>query len=252
MAWEKTHDSKFAQWHLNTIYNEVNNRNLIYSPGIDLIIAVDGFDPYTALEIAQILSSKITLFVGILKDRTAQIDNFNCLSYSLAAKNFRIGHSSILSWRQNPIIRLVDAIEKVELPAEYSSPERYEALLNLHEYAKFVIQCWHSIKLADSACNFLPMADYTNNFLPGVIPDNFNIPHNQEMLIEAQGIKGQIRKILYFSNSIDQALAEIETAWAAPKDMPFFRKAFYNLLEFPMPERFKNLTFSGNRSIFSA
>lgn len=252
MAWEKTYDSHFHSFYGNSFAKRVN-ANIIYSPGIDRIIAVDSYDPFTAVECAQILSSKLPLLVGVLtKNDDMEINNFNCLEYTVKEKNAMAGSSSILVSRQTPLFkRIQGGIVKVGPTVEYAEGERKEVLLQLHEYAKFVLQAWHAVKVLDLIFNIYPLGVYADDYFDNSIPAEFKTPYDNTNIPTETGVKQEMKKILYRATSPADALQQIEDLWAIVPDAVLFRNAWYQVLELPLPDRLKDITYTGNLTAFA-
>jgi len=252
MAWEKTYNSGFASFYGNSFGKRVN-ANIIYSPGIDRIIAVDSFDPFTAVESAQILSSKLPLLVGVLtKADDMDINNENCLEYTVKEKNAMVGFSSILVSRQTPIFkRIQGGIQRVGPSVEYNEGDRKEVLLQLHEYAKFVIQAWHAVKVLDLIFNIYPLGVYADDYFDNSIPPEFKTPYDNTNIPTETGVKQEMKKILYRANTPAEALQQIEDLWATVPDAVLFRNAFYQVLDIPLPDRLKDITYTGNLTAFA-
>jgi hypothetical protein len=252
MAWEKTYDSFVHTFYGNNFGKRVN-ANIIYSPGVDRIIAVDSYDPFTAVESAQILSSKISLLVGVLtKNDDMEINNYNCLEYTLKEKNAMVGTSSILVSRQSPVFkRIQGGVVKVGKPIEYADGERREVLLQLHEYAKFVIQAWHAVKVLDLVFNIFPLGVYADDYFDNSMPAEFKAPHDNTNIPTNTGVKQEMKKILYRANTPAEALQQIENLWVSVPDAVLYRNAFYQVMEIPLPDRLKDITYSGNATAFA-
>ena len=252
MAWEKTYDFFIHSFYGNNFGKRVN-ANIIYSPGIDRIIAVDSYDPFTAVESAQILSSKLPLLVGILtKNDDMGINNYNCLEYTLKEKTAQAGSSSILVSRQTPLLkRLTGGVVKVGPTVEYGEGDRKEVLMQLHEYSKFVIQAWHAVKVLDLIFNIYPLGVYADDYFNDTIPAEFKTPYDNTNIATGTGVKQELKKILYRADTPEQALEQIEDLWASVPDAVLFRNAWYQVLELPLPDRLKNITYSGNLTAFA-
>jgi hypothetical protein len=252
MAWEKTYNSGFASFYGNSFGKRVN-ANIIYSPGVDRIIAVDSFDPFTALEAAQILSSKLPLLVGVLtKNDDMEINNENCIEYTVKEKNVMVGFSSILVSRQTPIFkRIQGGIDRVGLPVEYQEGERRDILLQLHEYAKFTIQAWHAIKILDLIFNIYPLGHYADDYFDNSIPQEFKTPYDNTNIPTETSVKQEIKKALYRCGTPAEALEAIADIWTTVPDAVLYRNAFYQVLDIPLPDRLKDITYTGNLTAFA-
>jgi hypothetical protein len=239
--WDKTYDSGSQWFHMNG-FKKRTNANAFYSPGVDRIFAVDAFDPYTAFEVAIILSGKVPgISVCILDTSEPWLDNSNCHKFTLKDKSILSPGSSVLFNRQIPLIRRLppkSLIETTSMPLDYTDNENYSMFLKLQEYTKFVIQAWHSAKLCEVMFNFFPMETYAKDFLTDELPKDFSVRVDSGNAELKTGITKEIKKILYLSNSSDEALISIKDLWKN-NTTPFtvyWRDLFYKSLELPVPD----------------
>ena len=243
MPWNKTFDSVISNYHMNGFKRRVNS-NAYYSPTVDRFFAVDSFDPYTALEIAQILSSKMpAIVVCILTSQDIIIDSTNCIEYTIKEKNLKSGPASVLYGRQTPTLHKVPngttVLKKVEgFPKDFKDNEQYQTFLKFHEYAKFTILCWHAMKLSAALHNLLPTEEISENILQDLVPDNMVVPADNSNGKLDVSISKKTRQILYTSNSIEEALRSIEEIWNlnASAMTISWRKHFYYFMELPDPK----------------
>lgn len=236
MSWGNTFDSKISSFFMNAVKKR-SNANVYYSPGVDRLFAVDTFDPYTSLEIAQILSSKMPAIAVLIlhKDEIFGVNNGNCINYTIKDKNPIPGQAALLFSRQMPVIRKLDAPQLTladDFPPDYNYNENLNTFLLFHEYAKFVIRAWHTAKLCDMTHNLLPMNVY-DGFLKDIKPEGWATPPDNANGSSKLGITTEIKKILYFSDNIEEALERIANMWRE-NNTPLtlhWRKQFYALLE---------------------
>lgn len=228
-------------WHMSR-YRK--NPNAYYSPGVDRFFAVDNFDPYTANEIAQILSSKVPgIGVCVLNLNDPVLTKDDCHKYTLKTKNIFFNGASILFARQFPALRKMAAPSAVyagdDLPVDYQDQERSTAFFELKEYAQFVIDTWHAAKLCEMHFNFMPMDDYASAFYKGLIPEEMIVPvDNTNTGAIETGLTKEIRKILYFSNTVQEAKDSICKMWLE-NNVPLtanWRAMFYRLTGEPVPD----------------
>lgn len=241
--WEKTVDSDIANFHMNGFRRRFN-ANAYYSPSVDRFFAVDTFDPYTALEVAQILSSKMPgISVCILQATDITMDNTNCINYTIEEKNLTVGPANILYGRQTPTLaKIPKGMNIVKLVStqhvDFNNNERYQQFLKFHEYAKFTIQCWHAIKLTDALQNILPTETYADDLLD--VPEGMSVPPDSTNGYLTVSVKKHAKRILYTSNSPEEALDRIKQIWVENDTGAIipYRKTFYALLELPEPTEF--------------
>jgi len=239
--WEKTTDSIIANFHMNG-FRRRSNAHAYYSPTVDRFFAVDTFDPYTALEVAQILSSKMPgITICILQGTDVVMDNANCINYTIEEKNLTVGSANVLYGRQTPSLTKIPlGVNIVKLGPtpllDFDTPDQYNKFLEFHEYAKFCIRAWHAAKLTDAINNILPMEDYTSLI---DVPAGFNVPADSTNSGMDISYKTAIKRILYNSNSVDHALAEIYAMWS--KNLTAItiphKRFFYSMLEIPDPDQ---------------
>jgi len=237
--WNKTFEARTANFHMNA-FKKRSNANCYYSPGVDRFFAVDTLDPYTALEIAQLLSGKMPgIAVCILGVEDAFLTNDNCHNFTLSEKQVFATGASILFSRQIPAIRRFppNSVVKTEsMPLDYKDNAHFEVFLQFKQYAQFVIQAWHAAKQCDCIFNFMPMEQYANNYFKDLNP-GFNTPADNVNGELKTGVTNEIRKILYFSNTHSEALEQIAQMWRT-NNTPLsqaWRTQFYNLLEIDPP-----------------
>lgn len=215
--WDKTYDSLTAWIHMNG-FKKRTNANTYYSPGVDRFFAVDAFDPYTSFEVAQILSGKMPgIAVCILTISDTFIDNNNCHEYTLANKSFLAAGGNVLYNRQIPVIRKAPAeslVHVIDMPTDYKAQsDNFNTFMAFKSYAQFVIQAWHSAKICEMFFNMSPMELYINDYFSGTTPDGFDKTVDSVNGELQTGITKEIKKILYNSNSSDEALALITAMW---------------------------------------
>jgi hypothetical protein len=241
--WEKTTDTIIANYHMNGFRRRIN-ANAYYSPSVDRFFAVDSYDPYTALEVAQILSSKMPgISVCILQATDVTMDNNNCINYTIEEKNLTVGPANILYGRQTPTLSKiplgVNIVKLVDTPHEdFNNNERYQLFLKFHEYAKFTIQCWHAIKLTDAVQNILPTETYADDLID--VPEGMNVPADSTNGYLKISVKKYVKQILYTSNSADEVLSRIKQMWIDNDTGAIipYRRTFYSLLDLVEPAEF--------------
>lgn len=250
--WEKTYDAKTSHFHMNSFRRRTNG-NAYYSPGVDRFFAVDSLDPYSSLEIAQILSSKVPgIAVCLLSVDDLWFDNETAHQHTLKDKNvFAVG-ASILFSRQMPTVRKFppNSIIKVEQPSEdFKEGNNATAFQALQLYARFVIQAYHASKIANMYFNSLPMEEYARELLAGQVPPEFEVPVDNTNGSLKTGVHREITKILYTSNDSTEALERISVMWKE-NNTPltvYWRAQFYNLLDLTLPAEFGNGQFNLER-----
>ena len=236
MAWGQTMGAKISSFFMNG-FRRRPNANVYYSPGVDRLFAVDNYDPYTSMEIAQILSSKMPAIAVLIlhKDEINDVHNGNCTNYTIKNKNPIPGQAALLFSRQMPVVRKLESPQLIladDFPADYNYNENLNTFVLFSEYAKFVIRAWHVAKICDMTHNVLPMGAY-NSFLSDITPTGWAAPPDNANGTSKIGITTEIKRILYFSDNIEEALERIADMWRA-NNTPLtlhWRKQFYALLE---------------------
>jgi hypothetical protein len=229
----------FEPFYGNTVF---------YAPGIDRVICMDQFDPYTAVKSAQILSSKLSLVVGVIK--STDIDPTRCLEYSIKDKDLMFAYSSIFYSRQWPSFRrLSGGFEYLGWPVDYKEEPAKSILIQLQEYSEFVCQCVKAIQITNLIFNVLPMEDIVGAYLEDYVPENLTVPaDNTDQL---KGVSAALYKILYNCGSTKEAMLEINEFWKTVPDVVLYRSQFYQLIGREQPEDVKAVTFSGKITGFA-
>jgi hypothetical protein len=243
--WDKTYDSLTAWMHMNGLKKRTN-ANAYYSPGVNRFFAVDAFDPYTSYEIGQILSSKMSsISICILTMSDPLIDNNNCHEYTLASNSFLSGRGNVLWNRQLPTIRKAppeSLVHAIDLPTDYKAPsDNFNTFMAFKSYAQFVIQAWHSAKISEMFFNISPMDSYMTDYFSEATPSElYNMVDSVNGPLQT-GITREIKKILYNSNSSDEALALIADMWANNSTHMGWewRNFYYKMLGVEMPPDLK-------------
>ena len=221
---------------------------VLYSPGIDRIICLDQFDPYTAVESAQILSAKLPLVVGVM--RSTDIDTDRCIEYSIKDKELMFAYSSIFYSRQWPSFRrLSGGFEYLGWPIEYKEDPARSYLIQLRDYAGFVCQCVKAVRITNLIFNVLPMEHIVDNYLYHCCDDSMAVSADNTEAVG--GISANILKILYEKDSVSDAVAAINAFWKTIPDVVLYRNQFYQLLGIEQPEDVKAVRFSGKITGFA-
>lgn len=240
-------ETPISHWHMT---KHRHNPNTYFSPGVDRFFAVDNYDPYTAYEIGQILSSKVPgIGIAVLRANDVMMTNTNCHHYSMKVKNPFFNGAGILFARQFPALRKMQEPNVIfvdgQLPLDYQNAERSQAFFDLKEYAQYVIKAWHAAKLCEIHFNFMPMHDYADAFYQGLLPENFTLPvDNSNTGVIETGLTKEIRKILYYSESLQEAKDSICNMWLQ-NNVPLtanWRAMFYRLISEEVPAVLKDST----------
>jgi len=222
---------------------------IMYAPGFDRLLFVDHHDPYTAVETAQILSSKVPLVVGTLKTAPTFAEGKNCLEYTLKDKNLMFASSSIFYSRQWPSFRRLNStVEHIGWPDDYTEEVAKEALLELQEYSIFVCNCVKAVRITNLIFNVLPISHIVNN-LNGVDTCGLSIPEDQTEVEE--GISVSILRILYHAKNKKDAMQKINELWGKIPDVVLYRNQFYQMIDEEQTDELKLNRFSGKITGFA-
>lgn len=209
---------------------------------------MDQFDPFTAVQSAQILSSKLPLVVGVT--RSTDIDLNRCLEYSIRDKDLMFANSSIFYSRQWPSFRrLSGGFEYLGWPIDYKEEPAKQHLIQLQEYSEFVCNCVKAVSITNLIFNVLPLNAIVGEYLSSVVPEEINVPCDNTDVVS--GVPAEIFKILYYSNNIKQAVGDINEFWKTVPDVVLYRNQFYQLLELEQPDDVRAVTFSGRLTGFA-
>ena len=229
----------------NNIIKFHTNINGYYSGLVGRFFAVDSLDLYTAVEAAQILSSKMPgIIICALSPDDIEFNNSNCYEFTISEPLAAGLPSGPL--QQFPIIKQVSSnlIKKMSgLPTEMSNGDNYQTFMNFVEYSHFVIRALHSAKLCEIMFNQHPIETYNIDLIAGLVPDNLTVLADNTGGSLTTGITKEIKKILYISNDLNSALAAFSNLWYN-NNTPFtiaWRNAFYRFLEIPVPDNIVSL-----------
>lgn len=211
-----------------------SNMNALYSAGVGRFFAVAGIDQFTTFEIAGILSSKMpTIAVFSIPDQKPPFFQDNCTEYGLVDKNiFKNSYE-----KQVPLFKslnLDNIVHLGEMPVDYNQKtnlQNWNVFRKFQNYALYVIRAWYSAKMCDMIYNALPMESYSKNFV-GCLPEGvFEIKPDASMGTTKVGITTEIKSILYFSNSEQEALESIEKMWERNNTVytNAWRRSFYEI-----------------------
>jgi hypothetical protein len=206
-------------------------RNGIYCPIIDRWLLIDEYDHSVTLETARILASKIASTVFVLPNQEIGIDNDNCLNYTLFDKTVqkKPGGADLFT-SQIPVTRTLkrNQIYDLGIPEDFKSAHRLDALKKLKRYAHLVHRCMYAISIVDQNQGSYNNFKFSSDFFPEQ-QKNFEFYSDQSDY--QYGILSEIKKILYFSNEIDNALNSIKTLWDSQKRIMIvrFKDQFYSV-----------------------
>lgn len=206
--------------------------NAIYCPAFDRFLLTDYHDFSVTLKTAQILSSKVASTVYVYA-RNSDMTNENCLDYGLENKTEeKKGGTSSLYSGQLPIVQLLnsDIIGNLGWPVDYETDERREALHNLKNYAHFVHRMSYAITLSQMTRGFYDNQSFSREFFPAEwLQDRATYVDTSEL---EHGLFNEIKKTLYFSNTIEEAKKQIDELWVQKGfRMNTIKDKFYEMYE---------------------
>lgn len=225
-------------WHKKNSY-------AIFSPGIDRFLIIDNYDPWMLYETAKVLSSKVSTMVYILDKVTPDMTNATCINFTTRHKKSEKGYGGpmIMSHRQSASLSKIprDMIVEAGWPVDFIKEDRKEIILKLQEYALFSLRVIYSVTLSVNFRNFFPEKEYLDTFFHNQYPEDLKIYHDNSSA--EQGMINVIKTILYEFDSVENALAEIHTAWLtySTNDPSDTRQLFYQILGMPQPEELAKL-----------
>lgn len=225
----------------------IRRRYGIYMPAVDRFLHISDQDMWMSLETSEILSSKVQTMLYVLPpgyvkipEHTEIVSNKNCLSWGIYDKStLKIGSGSVLGSRQTPIIGMLYPEDKLE---EHSSlPEDFiedsSILVKLKEYADYVYKRVTCITIAVNTYN----PYFSKKFIDKYIDNDW--VENKKNSVDpsfSKGIEFEIKKILYQSNSKEEAEDAITNFWLNNyRNVGFIMVGYYRVLGEPIPEKLK-------------
>ena len=217
------------------------NSYTLFTPSVDRFIITDHFDLWTMVESAKILTSKMSPIIYILnRPSPKELTNATCLEYTTCHKKFEpeFGSPAVARHKQSASLKKIqpDTIIHAGWPADYSKPDRADALRRLQEYSLFTLRCVYAINLAWEFRNNFAEQSYVDSFFKDEFPKSFKTLHDTTSA--PHGMKHEIKNILYHSMTVDEALSGIHAAWLkySSKDISGVRQNFYFILGIVEPE----------------
>jgi hypothetical protein len=238
-----TYHSYFYRDHLG-----IRRRYGIYMPAVDRFLHISEQDMWMSLETAEILSSKVQTMLYVLPpgyvkvpEYTDLVNNANCLNWGIYNKsNLKIGSGSVLGARQTPTIGMLypdDTLEEHTVaPEEFK--EDNSILVKLKDYADYVYKRVTGVSIAVNAYN----PYFSKKFIEKYIDDDWvENKKNSADPTFSKGIEFEIKKILYQSNSKEEAEEAITNFWLGNyRNAGFIMVGYYRVLGEPIPEKLKS------------
>ena len=214
----------------------------IFAPGLDRFILVDDYDFWMLLETAEILSAKLPTLVYLIPPDDSGMTNDNCIDYTIFDKTQqKIVASSIATGRQQPLLKFMydtDSVAYAGCPEDFKDPERNAMLKRIQEYAQYVHRRVLAINLTEA---FYNSAD-NRHFADTIIPTEWTaqVSSRADRSELDKGIFHELRKVLYLSNTIEEAEAGILEVWLQHSaNQEFLILGYYKIVDLPLPEELK-------------
>jgi len=223
-------------------YVDVNNnpkKNGIYCPVFDRWLLVDDYDYWVTLETARTLSSKIATMVYILPASPGAMTNDNCLNFSIFDKTSqKKGTAPDLINSQIPMLRVLNdprQLVDIGIPQDYKNDSGIDILNRLKEYADFTHKVMYATMLCKVVYNYHDNKTFTDEFVPPEFVADVTPYYDRSDL--SDGVLNSIKKIMYTSNTIDEAKTKISELWNNNKKVWWMQPVFYRIIgEGPMTE----------------
>jgi hypothetical protein len=248
---QKKFDNRYQYFYTNS--KGEKRKNAIFSPGIDRFILVDDKDFWVTFETAEILSSKLPTLCYLLPPMDDNIDNSNCINYTIKNKiDQKVGTSSIIAARQNPMLKFLydtDEIIFKGTPIDYE--DNYVIIENLLRYAEFLQEQIYVLKIVDAFYNVGDTKRFAKSYIDDRWSESFSVRSDRSSL--DKGIFFELKKILYLSNTPEEANDKIVDFWLENSiDQIYILNGYYKILNHPIPDKLIGISKSGptNTSAF--
>lgn len=210
----------------------------IFAPGIDRFILIDDYDFWLTLETAEILSAKLPTLVYLLPPMDFELDNNNCIDYTIFNKTQqKIVASSIATARQQPIIKFLydtDHITYAGIPEDFNNANREPMLAKLQGFAQFIHRHVMAINLTEVFYNSADTQTFTKKLIPPAWREGMQSRADRSAL--PQGIFSELRAVLYTANTAEDASQQIIELWRNHSaDQGFMILGYYKILNQPLP-----------------
>lgn len=251
-------DQRF--WHFFRDTAGLRRRYGIYVPTIDRFIHISGYDVWSSLETAEILTSKVQTAVFVLPAGYVKlpeyieiISNENCCNWGIRNKlDLKVGTSNVLIARQTPSIGMLysdDVLEEhSELPEDLK--ENPNILKRLKQYVDYVYPRVLAINLATTCFN----PYYSRKFMDKYLDQAWNVTNKNDPSQSERGLDFDIKNIMYRADSAEESENEIIKYWQTNHwDIAYIMAAYYRILGAGVPEVLKPLMVENqhvNHSIF--
>ncbi len=245
---QKQYDNNYKFFYKDSQGNR--RRHGIFAPGLDRFVLVDDSDFWITLQTAEILSSKLPTLVYILPPSANDIDNKNCLDYTIFNKTQqKVGPSSITCARQQPILKILydaDTISYAGTPKDFE--DRLAILNRLKGYADFVHICSYAISITESFYNVNDLQKFINQYTD--VSWTADIAAAKDRSNLDKGLFFKLRNILYLSDTQEQAEKEIIECWKNYSyDQTHLMIGFYKIINQNVPGELEHLIKASPKNI---
>lgn len=208
-------DRYFSNALENQYYNSNGSRkkNAIYCQQIDRYILIDDYDLWITMKTAQVLSSKLATTVYQLPENIEDMNNSNCMDYSIFNKTlFKRKNVADLIQNQTPTLKKLKSenIFKVGVPEDYKNEEGLLQLKKLKNYVDFTNKVIYATEFSN-AKNWVDNKVIANMFYPQEWNDI--ISSYEDKTASGRSVFNEINTILYFSNTVEEARNKISAAF---------------------------------------
>lgn len=217
----------------------------IFAPGLDRFVFVDDTDHWMMLETAEILSSKLPTILYLLPTLDFDLNNDNCLNYTVYNKTQeRVGHRLTSIARQNPLLLVLNENNKIVfegMAEDYQSEGKQEILKRLQEYAHFALKQITAINITDAMLNHSSNRTFFEKYAKNTDDIKFKTLADRSTISE--GVLKEIRHAIYVSITIDEAREKITQLWLDNyHEQEYLLSGYYRLLNEPIPDVLKDHT----------
>ena len=245
---QQRYDNFYRHFYVNS--KGEKRKNGIFAPGVDRFILIDDHDFWMTLQTAEILSSKLPTIAYMLPPSAGNIDNTNCINFTIFDKSSqKIGPSPIIAARQHPLLKFlydVDSIVDAGIPEDYL--DNTEILQRIMNYAQFVQQQVYVLNITDAFYNIVNTDRFANLYIDNAWLENISTKIDRSKF--DKGAFFELRKILYLSNSIEEAEEKIIDFWLNNStDQVYLMIGYYKILNKPIPEKLIPLSKTGPTNI---
>jgi len=214
----------------------------IFAPGVDRFILIDSYDFWVTLQTAEVLSSKVPTLAYILPPLNFNLNNDNCINYTIFNKTQqRVGPSPAVVGRQHPQLKFLydqDTITEAGTPEDYKTEEGQALLAKLQKYAQFVHQRMFAISITEAFYNPFNTDRFVSSYLTDNWTSGFSARHDRSSL--DKGVFFELRNILYLSDNEAEAEEKIINLWqASSRDQLYLILGYYKVLNTPVPDALK-------------